>query len=457
MKFIRTYLLLTGIFFLGQMLSAQHTFSIVAVDTLTGEVGSAGASCLDNSNISGGVLIISDVFPGRGAIHTQASWLPANQQTARTRILAGDSPQEIIDFLVANDAGVSIGSGDATNRQYGIVDFDSSGQARSAAYTGINCLDYKNHITGPGYSIQGNILLGQQILDSMEHHFLTTPGNLGDRLMAALQGANVPGADTRCLSEGVSSLSAFLRVARPYDPYGNYYLDLLVGQTPFGVEPIDALQSLYDSWSPPDCGFAVPADAVVIASDSALSVSGKVLWVCTGDTVTLNGNNNVVLLEPGAYFLGAGGSNNQVFLKDSAGISGGNSILTKIYHSLGSRIVHPGLAPKYVSCDSVYFTYTEAPANGCIASSTSVDTYLNRSLFSVFPNPSGKEVFLSAEDQIQRKVFVKWFDIQGKCVLTEKVQMYGGESVLRTPEKKGLYLLEIQYGNTRWSRKHLIE
>ncbi len=45
---------------------AQHTFSIVAVDPFTGEVGSAGASCIANS------YIISDIHPGYGVIHTQA-------------------------------------------------------------------------------------------------------------------------------------------------------------------------------------------------------------------------------------------------------------------------------------------------------------------------------------------------------------------------------------------------
>ena len=53
-------------------LFAQDTFSIVAVDETTGEIGSAGASCLDDTQFpgSGGAFIISDILPGRGAIHT---------------------------------------------------------------------------------------------------------------------------------------------------------------------------------------------------------------------------------------------------------------------------------------------------------------------------------------------------------------------------------------------------
>ena len=60
--------------------SAQDTFSIVAVDSITGEVGSAGASCLDDSDIAGGVFIISDVLPGKGAIHTPPQRSPAREK-----------------------------------------------------------------------------------------------------------------------------------------------------------------------------------------------------------------------------------------------------------------------------------------------------------------------------------------------------------------------------------------
>src|SRR5512133_1624914 len=83
---------------------AQDTFSIVAVDTLTGEIGSAGASCVTSSGTyPHGAAILSDVIPGVGAIHTQAAWNAVNQQNAHNHMVAGESPQQIIDWLVAND------------------------------------------------------------------------------------------------------------------------------------------------------------------------------------------------------------------------------------------------------------------------------------------------------------------------------------------------------------------
>ena len=225
-------------------LFCQHTFSIVAVDTITGEIGSAGATCGDSIIWPGtpGAYIISDILPGVGAIHTQALWTASNQVNARVQMQQGASPNQIISWLVAHDV-----QNNPQSRQYGIVDYQN-GSSRSAAFTGTNCYDYKNHILGPNYAIQGNILLGQQILDSMENYFLNTPGCLPEKLMAAMNGAKVVGADTRCMVEGTSSLSAFLRMAIPTDSYNNLFLDINVAGTAPNVEPIDVLQTKYNQW-----------------------------------------------------------------------------------------------------------------------------------------------------------------------------------------------------------------
>lgn len=216
-------------------LLAQDTFSIVAIDTVTGQVGSAGASCVTDCTI------LTDVHPGWGVVHTQASWLAANQNYARTLMTKHYSPQEIIDSLVAHDA-----QGNPLVRQYGIIDLFGGG--RKAAYTGANCTIWKGHIIGITYTIQGNILSGSGIIDSMEARFNRTSGTLADKLMAALQGAKVIGADTRCASRGTSSQSAFIRVARPGDTLGVLLLNLKVLNAPVNRDPIDSLQVLYNNW-----------------------------------------------------------------------------------------------------------------------------------------------------------------------------------------------------------------
>ncbi|TND08234.1 MAG: hypothetical protein FD123_2489 [Bacteroidetes bacterium] len=236
---MKSKLILSSIFILPFVfLRAQDTFSICAVDTVTGETGSAGASCIDASQIAGGVSIISDVHPGVGVIHTQSYWDPGNQQYAQQLMNSGHSPQQIIDSLQVHDV-----QNNPAIRQYGIVDL-YNGSARTAAFTGSGCFNYKSHITGPNYAIQGNILLGQQILDSMEARFLAEPGDLACKLMAALQGAKVPGADTRCMTSGNSSLSSFIYV---YQPNATPVVNLLVPQGPAGFEPIDSLQTLFNA------------------------------------------------------------------------------------------------------------------------------------------------------------------------------------------------------------------
>ena len=232
----------------GIHLHAQDTFSIVAIDSVTGEIGSAGASCVgSSSSYPHGAQILSDVIPGIGAIHTQAAWLSLNQQHAHDWMMMGLPPQQIIDSLVAHDA-----QGNPTTRQYGIVDFNG-GHPRSAAYTGINCSDYKNDTAHLNYSIQGNILMGQNILDSIQTRFLNTTGTLADRLMAALQGAKVVGADTRCAIHNTSSQSSFLRVAKMTNQPDSLYLDLYMAYPSgltgiYPVDPIDSLQTLYNLW-----------------------------------------------------------------------------------------------------------------------------------------------------------------------------------------------------------------
>ena len=195
----------------------------------------------------------------------------------------GYSPLEIIQFLEENDV-----QNNPSIRQYGIVDLFSgnnygmlyeyecneidgavwygspnSGElgncsdptiSRSASFTGNNCSNWKGHINGINYAIQGNILLSEDILIGIEEGFLNTNGALDQKLMAALQGAKVPGADTRCLDEGISTLSAFIRVAKS-DDNNNFYMDLNVNsvipyynQTGIWIDPVDTLQTLYNQW-----------------------------------------------------------------------------------------------------------------------------------------------------------------------------------------------------------------
>jgi len=236
-------LLIIGLALTSLQVFAQDTFSIVAVDAVTGEVGSAGASCVDlyQTPFSDDGFL-GKLIPGVGAINTQAYYNETNQNNATARMNAGDTPSEIIDWLVNNDV-----TSQPQYRQYGIAAF-VDGTPESAAHTGTATDDYKNHITGPNYSIQGNILLGQEVLDAMEANFLAEDGDLACKLMAALQGANMVGADTRCTSNGTSSLFAFVKVAQDTDVFGSpsFYASVRT-HSGDGIEPVDALQTEFDA------------------------------------------------------------------------------------------------------------------------------------------------------------------------------------------------------------------
>lgn len=216
---------------------AQSTFSICAVDTITGAVGSAGATCGPLA------VIISRPAPGIGVVHTQAYWNRANQTAADALLRQGLTPDSIIAWLLTHDAendGL-----DYRYRQYGIVTLDGPGA--SAAYTGTFTLYWQGHRTGPGYAIQGNVIMDSLVLTRMESAYLNTGGPLEDRLMAALQAAKYPGSDTRCATMDKSTITAFIRVAHPGDD-NELYLEEIVSDTPESVDPIDVLQLQFDDW-----------------------------------------------------------------------------------------------------------------------------------------------------------------------------------------------------------------
>ena len=225
----------------------QDTFSMVAADSTTREVGSAGGSCVDLFAAGfSDATFIGDLLPDTGAINTQASYLASNQKNARARMRAGDTPAQMITWLTLNDVEDNPGV-----RQYGIAAFSGS-NVLSSGYTGKQCIDYKNHRTGTfngiSYSIQGNILIGHEVIDSMESRFRRAEGDLACRLMAAMQGAKRVGADTRCAPDGTSTLFAYVKVAQSSDSYGHPSFSVSVRTHDNShIEPIDTLQILFNA------------------------------------------------------------------------------------------------------------------------------------------------------------------------------------------------------------------
>ena len=315
MKKITLLLITLVISFLSH---AQDTFSIIAVDPETGEVGSAGASCVTGIGAQGIIDIIADIIPGKGGVNSQAFvCIPnTNLQNAITRMQEGDSPSEIITWLMSNDACSSQNFNPAF-RQYGIADFDDTGAPRTAGFSGSSTDDYKEDRQGATYSVQGNILLNQTVIDNMETNFTTTEGALADKLMAALQGANFAGADSRCLTAGTSSTTAYLTVYAANDTPGNPTIRINIGEQASGTEPIDLLQEAYDellSIEENDLAqqiqiFPNPAsNRITFIKPSSLPIEkvtiydvvGKIVKHTAGQTVN---EVSITALTPGIYFV----------------------------------------------------------------------------------------------------------------------------------------------------------
>jgi uncharacterized Ntn-hydrolase superfamily protein len=176
------------------------TFSIVARDAETGELGIAVASRF---------FAVGSVVPwaraGVGAVATQSFANTTFGWRGLDLMEQGASPEEVVGILIRNDD-------DPDRRQFGIVSADGG----SATYTGTGCLAWAGGRNGPGYAIQGNILAGEAVVTSMERTFLETEGSLARRLYAALVAGDAEGGDAR------GKQSAAMLVVKEQAGYGGY-------------------------------------------------------------------------------------------------------------------------------------------------------------------------------------------------------------------------------------------
>ncbi len=157
------------------------TFSIVARDPATGELGVAVQSRAFRAG-----AIVSYAKAGVGAIATQA----AANQTYGPRGLEllelGLSPAEVVEHLTGADPG-------RDRRQLAVID----ARGRVRAHTGSGTSAWAGHIEGENYSVQGNILAGEAVVRAMAAAFESSRGALALRLMDALDAGEAAGGDAR--------------------------------------------------------------------------------------------------------------------------------------------------------------------------------------------------------------------------------------------------------------------
>ncbi len=186
------------------MLIAQplpvSTFSIVAADPESGELGIAVAS-----RFFGVGVVVPWAKANIGAVATQSYANTSFGWRGLALLEKGATPEEIKDILLRNDENPS-------QRQFGIVSADG----HSVSYTGENCLSWAGGRNGPNYAVQGNILAGESVVTAMEATFLKTKGSLAERLYAALLAGEQEGGDSR------GKQSAALLVVKEGAGYGGF-------------------------------------------------------------------------------------------------------------------------------------------------------------------------------------------------------------------------------------------
>ena len=233
------------------------TWSIVAADPVTGDVGIALASCVPVHADA-----VAALAPGKGVASAQASVDLRNRDRVFDLLQAGRTADQIV-------AEVTRATNDpqAEARQYGVVTL--TGGVKVAAYTGGQNGPSAGHRPDPGRAVtaQGNLLLSPDVVERAVAAFNATdvgPLALSDRLLRALEAGSAAGGDRRCNTDGVlqTASTAFIMVARadqrpfkvpnmgetrPADPDAPWlYLSVL--EPMGGPNPLLALRRGYDAW-----------------------------------------------------------------------------------------------------------------------------------------------------------------------------------------------------------------
>lgn len=219
-------------------------------------------------------LAVGAVVPwaraGTGAVATQAFANLAYGPEGLERLAEGRAAEDVINGLTGPDE-------QREHRQVGIVD----AEGRAANFTGSECFDWAGGRTGRGYTCQGNILTGPDVVDQMCSVYERTKGELAVRLLAALRAGDEAGGDKR------GRQSAAILVVREGGGYGggtDLSVSLRVDDHP---SPIGELERLFEIHRllfprPEDLDFVPIDDRLAIEIAALLEAAGYPLSQITG-------------------------------------------------------------------------------------------------------------------------------------------------------------------------------
>lgn len=199
-----------------------HTYSIVARDPETGEMGVA---------VQSHAFSVGSAVPwaeaGVGAVATQSltriDYGPEGLALMRMGLTA---PQALAD-LIENDESRDV-------RQVAMVDAEGN----AAAFTGSRCIAAAGHVIGDGFSVQANLMVNESVWPAMKDAYEHAEGDLADRLLATLEAAQASGGDIRGQQSAALLVVAGERSERPWE--GRLF-ELRVEDHP---RPLDELKRL---------------------------------------------------------------------------------------------------------------------------------------------------------------------------------------------------------------------
>lgn len=212
-----------------------HTYSIVARDRATGELGVA---------VQSHWFSVGSVVPwaeaGVGAVATQSFVDPSYGKLGLDLMRAGKSAPDALRALLAGDEGRDV-------RQVAMID----AQGRVMAHTGAKNIEAAGHLVGKDYSAQANLMLNDKVWPAMSRAFEATKGDLAERMMAALEAAQAEGGDIR----GKQSAALIVVTGKPTGrPWADRVFDLRVDDSPDPIKELRRLLTLQRAYNHMNAG-----------------------------------------------------------------------------------------------------------------------------------------------------------------------------------------------------------
>jgi uncharacterized Ntn-hydrolase superfamily protein len=177
-----------------------HTFSIVARDPASGEMGVA----VQSHWFSVG-SVVTWAEAGVGAVATQAFVEVSYGPLGLALMRAGKSAPDALASLLATDEQREL-------RQVAMVD----AQGRIVAHTGARCVADAGHEIGEGFSVQANMMACPDVWPAMARAYRETTGDLAERLMAALEAGQSVGGDIRGKQSAAILIVKSVSTGRPW-------------------------------------------------------------------------------------------------------------------------------------------------------------------------------------------------------------------------------------------------